>query len=179
MTLRPIFQPCQKVPVFINDQSQSIAFKSDLSRTLREVSNMSRTKFIIHGYTTELPKAPFFPRYTNLDYLIVALIARAESNIFPAPDAVAATTYFTSHTLQNRKIGVVVIDKFAYNSFEDDPLKVRSKMTILRHELGHVVGFGHSKEWNLMNAKVLGFPGSLFQEKWPKTKVTSGKCRPF
>ena len=111
-----------------------------------EIAGLSGTKFTINGYTAEMPTTPFFPKYRDREYLIVALIDRAGSNIFPSKDALAATTYFTSIFEGRRKrIGVIVIDRLAYESFDNDLFKTRSKLTILRHELGHVIGFSHSK----------------------------------
>lgn len=124
-----------------------------------------------------MPANPFFPKYHDREYLVVALIDREESNIFPSPDAVAATTYFTSISEGRRnRIGVIVIDRLAYESFDNDLFKTRSKLTILRHELGHVIGFSHSKGLNLMNARVLAAPISLLQTSWPKVASIPSRC---
>ena len=124
-----------------------------------------------------MPTTPFFPKYRDREYLIVALIDRAGSNIFPSKDALAATTFFTSIFEGRRKrIGVIVIDRLAYESFDNDLFKTRSKLTILRHELGHVIGYSHSKGMNLMNARVLAIPLNLLQTSWPKVASIPSRC---
>jgi hypothetical protein len=174
--IQPIFQSCHEVPVFINDATRSMDFRNNVRSALQEVGALSGRPFKIAGYTTEMPTTPFSPRFRDRDYLIIALIDRAQSNIFPSANAVAATTYFTIRWPETKRIGAIVIDKLAYESFEDKLFAVRSKQTILRHELGHVIGFSHSDDWNLMNANVLEFPASLLQNRWPKYSRNAPTC---
>lgn len=150
------YERCSDIPVLIYDETREPIFAEKLVDALKDVSRHVNTNFYFAGYTQELPQSSHRPEHHNKNYVVVALIERRQSDIFPSPEALAAATYFTTKSGNaSYKLGVVVIDKAAFGALSKQDWKVRSQLTVLRHELGHIAGFAHSSGDDVMRADVL------------------------
>lgn len=149
-------------------------FREKVITALSEISNLGLANFKYVGYTQEIPKKPFYPQYLRSNYVVIALIDRWQSNIFPGHDALAAATFFRLHSGHAaHSIGVVVIDRLAYMALSDRDRDVRSRMTVIRHELGHIAGFGHDSAATVMSAHALSLFHPFGELPWPRASGNS------
>ena len=177
----PVFQDCSTIPVYISDVARDGIFREKVIKALVEISDLGLANFKYAGYTQEIPKTPFYPRYPHTNYVVIALIDRWQSNIFPSNDALAAATSFRTRVHENVfRVGVVIIDRAALAALSLRDSANRSQMTVIRHELGHIAGFSHDSAASVMNAHALSFIRPLGQLPWPHPTKGSTKtiCSP-
>ena len=164
----PVFQDCSTIPAYISDVARDGKFREKVITALTEISSLGLANFKYAGYTEEIPKTPFYPRYPQTNYVVIALIDRWQSNIFPNNDALAAATSFrTRYEHSKFHVGVIVIDRAALAALSSRDSAVRSQFTVIRHELGHIAGFGHDLATSVMNAHALNFVSPFGKLPWP------------
>lgn len=174
----PVFEDCSTIPVYISDVARDGIFREKVIKALVEISNLGLANFKYAGYTEEIPKTPFHPRFPQTNYVVIALIDRLQSNIFPSNNALAAATSFrTLDKTREFHVGVIVVDKAAFAALSPINSSVRGQMTVIRHELGHIAGFGHDSAPTVMNEHALSLFHPIVRLPWPS--VVDGSTPTF
>lgn len=174
----PVYKTCSRIPVLISDYSRDAKFREKVKTALHEINKFSKAKFYYSGYTEEIPKTPFHPRYPQTNYVVIALIDRLQSNIFPSNNALAAATSFrTLDKTREFHVGVIVVDKAAFAALSPINSSVRGQMTVIRHELGHIAGFGHDSAPTVMNEHALSLFHPIVRLPW--LSVVDGSTQTF
>lgn len=70
----------------------------------------------------------------------ISFTQRSESDLFVSPSALAATTANPNRSHTSIVTGALAFDSTAFNS-----LPKQLKIKVIRHELGHLLGFGHDE----------------------------------
>jgi len=90
----------------------------------------------------------------------ISFVQRQESDLLTKPAAIAATVANPTRGLRPRIItGAIAIDRVTIAAFSEG-----KKELVLRHELGHLVGFGHEIS-DLMNPELGGCSCRTFSRK--------------
>lgn len=147
----PLTFGCDPVHYVINPDEAPEGFKDELTSVLNEVSTDTGITFVYDGTVDEKPSAsrPASDpaRYPNVTYSPV-LFAFASQDEYAFGDNHVGIARLQN--LPDRTVGgAVTIDKSVIGS--------KYLVPVLKHEIGHLVGLGHSTGGQVMNATVSAY----------------------
>ena len=129
------------IEVVIEDLDRQEANRILVVRSLRWLEIELGIKSRIIGVTTIPASRLWFQSrsFGRIPPVNISFVRRRDSDLLRDPTAIAATVANPSRGLKPRIVtGAIAIDQFAFDALSSD-----KKELVLRHELGHLIGFGH------------------------------------
>lgn len=162
-----LWDTCDQVDVIVNPGMVTGA-RTDVVNALAEISAISGVKFRVVGSTTENPRRDWYQSSVNPAVLIGFTDS---SDLFVNASALGAT-------VANPQLGHLVTGSVAIRANWYQKASAGQRKMLLLHELGHLIGLGHSENSDeLMSAFVGRGTDATFTTAEIKFFAANQACR--
>ncbi|MFM7087936.1 MAG: matrixin family metalloprotease [Candidatus Paceibacterota bacterium] len=137
---------CDKTAVEVNVQGMPNSTLKEVAYALKIVEEQSGKKFYISRTTNKVPNKDYYLERVPNGYppVLIAFVERDKSDIISAKTAIAGAV--ANPASGNIVTGAVAVDKLAYLSLDNSLTPGMTRVTVLVHELGHILGLKHAEE---------------------------------